>query len=182
MENWTNDIENILENIRSNCVILSKEHKARYFYLKNTLRYFRLPIIIISAFNSVISVGITEFLPQTTISLLNCFFSLIVGIIGSIELYLQINNQMENSLLISKEFYLLSIDIFKILSLERQNRHQNGQKFLDDKFIIYHKLIENSNLIKTKISDKLAPIYNSNALPSINSKASNSSDEHNIII
>ena len=40
--------ENVLEQIRINSVLLSKEHKKRYFYLTEILRYFRLPVIILS--------------------------------------------------------------------------------------------------------------------------------------
>ena len=36
---WTQDIEGVLENIRINCVILNKEHKTRYFALKENLKY-----------------------------------------------------------------------------------------------------------------------------------------------
>ena len=58
MENdWTTDIECVLENIRVNSVLLTTEHKKRYFGLNQTLKYFRLPVIILSGINSIISVG-----------------------------------------------------------------------------------------------------------------------------
>ena len=41
MSDWTQDIENVLEQIRINSVLLNKEHKKRYFYLTEILRYFR---------------------------------------------------------------------------------------------------------------------------------------------
>ncbi len=34
-ENWTTDIEDILENIRLNSVNYSKTHRREYFMLKN---------------------------------------------------------------------------------------------------------------------------------------------------
>ena len=34
------DIEIILENIRLNSIVLSKEHKKRYVSLKDTLKYY----------------------------------------------------------------------------------------------------------------------------------------------
>ena len=42
MENdWSADIECVLENIRHNSVILSQEHKKRYFELKECLKYYK---------------------------------------------------------------------------------------------------------------------------------------------
>ena len=61
MNDWTPDIEIVLENIRINSVLLSKEHSKRYFALKQTLQYFRLPVIIISGINSIVSVGLQIF-------------------------------------------------------------------------------------------------------------------------
>ena len=36
MTDWTDDIDEVLNNIRLNCVILSKLHKQRYFELQST--------------------------------------------------------------------------------------------------------------------------------------------------
>lgn len=155
---WTSDIESILENIRCNCVTMSGKHKRRYIYLKGVLRYFRIPIIILSGLNSVMSVGLQPYLEQGIISAGTSLISLTCGIIGSIELFLSIQTQMENELLKSKEYYLLSIDIYKVLCLERANRHIDGIPFLDEKFATYEKLIENSNVINQKITDSLAPL------------------------
>ncbi len=56
------DIETLLENIRQNCVVMNKEHKKRYLYLKNILIRFRLPIIGLSGINSVVAVGLQPYL------------------------------------------------------------------------------------------------------------------------
>ena len=40
MSDWSDDIDKVLDNIRINCVILSKLHKQRYFELQSTLKYF----------------------------------------------------------------------------------------------------------------------------------------------
>jgi hypothetical protein len=62
---------------------------------------------------------------------------------------------MENELLISKDFYLLSVTIQKTIRLERRNRGVSGKSFLDDQFSTYCKLIEQSNLMCENISDQL---------------------------
>jgi len=89
MSDWTDDIDEILNNIRLNCIILSKLHKQRYFELKSTLKYYRLPLIILNGFNSIIAVGLQPYANQGAISLTNSLIALTCGIIGSIELFLE---------------------------------------------------------------------------------------------
>jgi len=98
MENtWSIDIEKLLENSRQNCVLLSKLHKQEYLYYKSYLKWFKLPIIAISAINSVISLGLQPYLEQSYISALNSGLSLICGIITSCEIYLGINTTCETN-------------------------------------------------------------------------------------
>jgi len=156
---FSNDMEGILERIRQNSVLMSDIHQDRYLFLKHILRYFRIPVIIISGFNSVLAIGLQPFAPQGTISVVNCLLSLMVGIIGSIELYLQIQAQMEGEISTSKEFYALGIEIFKVLSLERRHRSVDGKTFLEEQFSTYQKLMDKSNvIIGKKVDDKLAPL------------------------
>lgn len=156
--NWTKDYENILENIRTNSILMSNYHKKRFYHYKGLLKYFRIPLIIISAINSVFSVGLQPFLEQGTISVICCLLSLFSAIISSLELFLAISSQMENELNNSKLFYLLAIDIYKTLNLNPEHRSASGADFLNTKYSEYCKLIENSNLIDKKIIDSLAPI------------------------
>ena len=161
MENtWSIDIEKLLENSRQNCVLLSKLHKQEYLYYKSYLKWFKLPIIAISAINSVISLGLQPYLEQSYISALNSGLSLICGIITSTEIYLGITNRCENELDMSKSFYLLSVDIFKMLSLDRQNRNNDGSQFLETTLNRYCQLIEKSNITAKKILDELQPLTN----------------------
>ena len=119
-EDWSDDIENILENIRQNSVLLNKHHKNIYFFYRNLQKYFRIPTICLSAIGSVSSVGLTHYLDQQHISAITCGLSLIVGIINSVELFLKINDQLETELNNSKSFYVLAVDIEKALKLNRE--------------------------------------------------------------
>ena len=161
------DIENLLENIRLNCVVLNKEHKKRYIKLKHTLKWFRIPIIVLSGINSLLSVSLQNYLEQGIISISTALVSLTCGIIGSVELYLSIQQNMEMELITSKDYYLLGIDIFKILSLQEKNRNVELKAFLDEKFQIYQKLVENSNILEKKVLDKLCPIFEPNITPTL---------------
>lgn len=152
------DIENLLENIRLNCVLLHKEHKKRYIKFKQTLKYYKLPVICLSAVNSLLSVSLQNYVEQGVISISCAVVSLICGVIGSVELYLQIATNMEKELITSKDYYLLGIDIFKMLSLRNSNRNVDLKAFLDEKFQVYQKLIENSNILEKKVLDQLCPV------------------------
>ena len=143
MSDWSEDIEKVLDQLRMNSVILSIQHKKRYFYLRNILQYFRLPVIIISGINSIVSVGLQPYLNQGTISMMTCLLALACSIIGSIELYLAIQKSMENELIASKDFYILSIDLNKTLTLAIQHRPTPAKEYLEKKSSEYVKLFEN---------------------------------------
>ena len=49
-------------------------------------------------------------------------------------------------------------EIFKMLSLKQSNRNVDLKTFLDEKFGVYQKLCENSNVLEKKILDKLCPV------------------------
>lgn len=159
MNDWTPDIEAVLENIRINCVIFSNYHKERYYVYKSYLKYFKLPLIVLSSITSISSVGLNTYVKQQTVSLITCLLSLTSAIIASIELYLGIQKSMEIELMSSRNFLLLAYDIFKMLSLSSEHRAINGKMFLDEKYTDYSKLVENAKLVNNKkIKDALAPI------------------------
>lgn len=155
---WTDDIDQVLNNIRINCVILSKLHKQRYFELKSNLKYYRLPVIILNGANSIIAVGLQPYADQGTISLATSLIALTCGIIGSIELYLGIQKRLENDMISQRDYYLLSVDIFKTLSLTRENRPIPAKDFLEKSYNTYTKLIESSATLNKVKGDKLIPI------------------------
>lgn len=160
---WSVDIERILENIRVNSLLLTTYHKTQYFRFKKQLKWFRIPVIIISALASVFNVGLQPYIEQSIISGVCCILSLIVGIIGSLEMYLQIQQRMENELIMSKDYYLVAIDIYKVLKLGPENRNGEGIPFLEDKYTTYVKLFENSNLLEDdKLNDELAYLPSNN--------------------
>jgi len=153
-----NDVDTILNKIRDNSMVLSNYHRKRYLFLKGRLKYYRIPIIVISALNSVGAVSLQNFFPQKYISLINMFLSLTVGIIGSIEMFFNITKQMESELSESKSFYVLGCDIFKYLSLNKEKRMDDEREFLNEIYGRYIKLVESSIILKKKVADKLNDI------------------------
>ena len=122
------------------------------------LKYYRIPAIIFSALNVFASVGLQPYIQQGFISLITCGISLITGVIGSIELFNGVQNSMELELNSSKDFYILGIDIYRLLSLREENRGVDLKAYLEEKYQIYCKLIEQSNVIDKNMLDKLTPM------------------------
>ena len=170
-DTWSPGIEYILEEIRLNSISISEHHKEKYYYSKGYLKYFRIPTILFSAMNSVFSVGLQPYCPQPIISLICCIISLVCGVISSVELFLSIQSTMENELIASKDFYLLSVDIFKILSLERATRMINGKTYLDETYQTYCKLIENSNIVNAEMKNMIEPSRHFSLSPKLISTA-----------
>ena len=174
---WSDDIESVCEAIRSNAVVMSQKHAKLYDYYSGQLKYYKIPVIIISGLNSVIAVGLQPYLEQGIISGSNCLLALLCGIIGSIELFLGIQTSMETENAASKNFYLLSVNIFKALSLDRHRRSHPGKEYLEEVYTEYSKLYENSALISGgKHTDKLSgiPVLMGNKLVDMRSDMSDS--------
>lgn len=182
---FCDDIEKILNNLRKNAIIMSKAHKKRYLFLKSSLKYYRIPVILISSLNSVGAVSFQNFVPQSYISLGNMFLSLLVGVIGSIELYFGVSKNAEIELISGKDFYVLATDIYKILSLDRSHRLLDANNFLNECYSRYIKLCESSCILQGKIQDHLTVIdmYDDLNLPKTISTDvfSDTSSEENIL-
>lgn len=162
VEHWSDDVENVLHDIRSNCDIMSKHHKDSYLRLQNSLVYFRVPLIVLSALNSVFSVGLNAYLEQQTVSTINCLVSLICACISSIELFLQIQKKLEGELASYQGFYLLGSKISATLKLQRQHRDPEGIPFLNSCISEYNNLFEQANVNGTAYEDQLVSIVNPN--------------------
>ena len=162
MSEWSEDIEQVLGKLRENCIILYKYHLGRYHQYKRTLPFFKIPVLILSAFNSVFSVGLQPYMQQSMISILICIVSLCITIMNSVEMYMGIQKSLEIEMTASQGFYLLSIDIYKMLSLIRRNRDVSGKQYLTDCYNLYQGLIKQSKLIHdSNLRDTLQPLYSS---------------------
>ena len=155
--NYTTDIENILEKIRINSILFSNAHKRRYLELNQSLKYYKIPIIVISGISSLVAVS-QAYIPQFYITIMNSVFGLACGTICSIELYLGISVQLAQSSALTKEFYTLAIDIYKVLSLTNESRTENAQTFLESCYGTYSSLCANSYIVTKSVEDQLVPL------------------------
>ena len=150
--NWSEEQENILEKIRVNSIVLSETHRRNYYEFKNLSKLFDIPIIIISTLSASFSVGSQEYLPQHLISTTTCSKSMCVAILSSIKLYLNLELNLKLETGLSKQFSLLSLDIFEILHLNKDDRSIGGLIYLNKKYTNYCHLIEQSNLFRKRMT------------------------------
>ena len=153
--NWNDEIERLLNQIRNNCIELEQFHTKTYFGIKKIVVWFKLPIIVLSSINALVAVALTNYVQQQYISGANASISFIIGTLTSISLYLKIEDRLEQELDASKEYHKLAIEIFKVLSLKIQDRGTDGDVFLSDVYNNYVKLIERGSLLNMEIKDKL---------------------------
>ena len=153
---WTDDIEQILKNILSNCVLMSDHHKEAHLQYSKRLKWYKLPIIIFSGVNSILSIGGSSFFSQSATSFTNCFISLIISIIGSIELFLQVNKRSDQELTSYYSFYNLSVKISTLLKLDRNHREEHEPKLFLNNIINEYTTIFNEALVNgLEENDKL---------------------------
>ena len=74
--------------------------------MSSKLKWFRIPMILMSSLGSVFGVGLPSYVNASTVSVICSVLSLLVGLIGSLELFLAISTKMESELVQSKELYL----------------------------------------------------------------------------
>ena len=164
MTNWSHDIEQILSKIRLKSIVLSKYHMKSYIIYRHLLIWFRIPIIVISGVSSVSSVALGHYVELESVSMICCVLSLCVAIVGSVELFLQIQSKMELHLNNSTMYCLLANDILKTISLDSIHRTSDGLVFLEDFQTHFNGLMKTSIITNTRIFKQLVKIDDNNMI------------------
>ena len=165
---WSSDYENILNAILSNASLMSNHHRSSHLKFDRRLKYYKLPVIILSGINSIFSIGLSHYMEQNTVSVINCLISLIISIIGSIELYLQINKNSDLEAKAYKEFYNLALRINTVLKMSPEHRQDDPKIFVNDMITQYENLFNESRVNGLESADKLVPIGKQTNFISIN--------------
>ena len=98
-----------------------------------------MPIIIISTLAGSFSVGSSPYLDQGLISVVSCSASMFITI-----LYLNVSDNLQSESDMARKFYVLSLEIYKIINLPDEKRGINSSDFLNAKYNQYIKLYEES--------------------------------------
>lgn len=154
--NWSTEIETNLKNIAINCSQQCEVSKKNYIDLLEKQKFFSIPIIVISALNSIFAVGLGMYINQQSVSVVNCIMSFFVSVIQSIALYLNISKRIDTNITCYRNYYLLSVKINNILNLKRNQRQENDAfAFLNECLAEYEAIFNIMNVTTDKINDML---------------------------
>lgn len=153
---WHKKEEEYLEKIERQCNAYSNYFSKDYKYYHALSSRFNIPILVVSSINALTAISLNDFLSQRYVSILNAVLSAGTGILGSIQLYMKINEKMANALRSQILMKRLALKISKELSIDREQRATEGQAFLQECFGEFNAALEQANPIEKNINNFLA--------------------------
>jgi archaellum component FlaC len=172
---WTDDNEHTLDMIRLNSVNLSERHLAKYQQYRKRLNYVKYPVILVSAANAYVALGLPRYVDQQYISLANSIVSFAIVFIVIVDMLMGTQKKIEGELLKFMEFKNIGKQIYEVLSLDRLERKIDPKLFLQMNFKSYEELTDKSDWIQQFKEAVLSQPDTFLAKPSLNL-------EHNNII
>lgn len=155
-DKWHDKQEEFLKKLELQCNSYQSYFNKDYMYYHGLASKFNIPILIVSSINALCAISLNDFLGQRYVSILNAVLSAGTGILGSVQLYLKINEKMSNALRSSVLMKRLALKVSKELSIDREQRATEGQAFLSECFSEFNACIEQANPIEKKIQNFLA--------------------------
>lgn len=152
---WHNKEEEFLAKIEKQCNAYSTYFNKDYQYYHKLSSRFNIPILVVSSINALTAISLNDFLGQRYVSILNAVLSAGTGILGSIQLYMKINEKMANALRSGILMKRLALKISKELSIDREQRSTEGQAFLQECFGEFNAALEQANPIEKRLSNYL---------------------------
>ena len=119
---WTDTIIYLLQWIKYNSMLLHHKHRHRYMKYRSISKYFDLPIIVMSVFSSFPSLNVIS--PDYQ-NIITTAISMAITILSSTKLYLNLSNNINSEIDSSKAYYILSINIFKMIMLKPSDQNPN---------------------------------------------------------
>ena len=153
---WHDKQEEFLKKLELQCNSYHAYFNKDYMYYHGLASKFNIPILIVSSINALCAISLNDFLGQRYVSILNAILSAGTGILGSVQLYLKINEKMSNALRSGILMKRLALKISKELSIDREQRATEGQAFLSECFSEFNACLEQANPIEKKIQNFLA--------------------------
>jgi hypothetical protein len=153
---WHDKEEEFLSKIEKQCNLYANYYNKDYMYYHKLSSRFNVPILIVSAVNALCAISLNDFLSQKYVSILNAILSAGTGVLGSVQLYLKLNEKMSNALRSSILMKRLALKISKELSIDRAQRATEGQAFLQECFGEFNAALEQANPLERKLQNFLA--------------------------
>jgi len=152
---WHPKEEVYLAKMEKQSLLLCEHNLKDYHYYNKLSSKFNIPILIVSAVNALTAICLNSFLSQEYVSILNAVLSAGTGVVGSIQLFMKINEKMTNATRSSIIFKRLALKISKELSIEREQRVTEGIPFLSECFSEFNTALEQGNPIERKLQNHL---------------------------
>lgn len=140
--NWSFSQEKYLRKLHHESHTLAEYNRYQYKTFTNLNRRFSIPILVISGVNSLFALSLQSFLEQKYISIINACLSLVCSILGSIQMFMKIEEKIHNYIICAHEFNKLAYEISKELNLERSCRNVEGKQFVVECFNEFNRILD----------------------------------------
>ena len=154
-ETWFDSEEEFLKKIEKQCNHFHKHYADEYTYYNRLSSKFNIPILLVSAVNALTAVALNSFVDQKYVSIMNAILSSGTGFLGSIQLYMKLNERMANALRSSIAMRRIALKISKELTIARQLRVTEGLTFVQECFSEFNTTLESGNPIEKKMVNHL---------------------------
>ena len=148
VKEWFPREEAFLTKLEKQCNAYQKHFTDEYTTYSTSARRYNIPILVISAINGLTAVGLTSFVEQRYVSVLNAILSAGTGVLGSIQLYLKISEKQTKAMQSSMLMKRLALKISKELSIDAPQRQTDGKTFIQECFGEFNAAVENANPIE----------------------------------
>ena len=155
---WHDREEAFLTKIEQQCNDYAAHHSKDHMYYNKLSSRFNIPILVVSSINALTAISLNSFMKQEYVSILNAVLSAGIGVLGSIQLYMKLNEKMTNALRASILMKRLALKISKELSVDRDLRSTEGQAFLQECFSEFNTALEQGNPIEKNMRNYLSLI------------------------
>lgn len=155
-DTWHDKEEAYLRKLESQCNHMQRHYSKEFTYYNGLSSKFNIPILIVSAINALTAIALGQFIEQNMVSILNAILSAGTGVLGSIQLYMKLNEKMTKSLNSSTHMKRIALKISKELSIDRAQRVTEGVAFLNECFTEFNGTIEAGNPLEKNLENFLA--------------------------
>jgi len=164
---WHPEEQKFLKELEKQCNMMQDYYRKEHVYFHKLAQRFNIPIIGISALNALTAVVLNEFVPQSYVSIINAVLSAGTGVLGSVQLYLKVNEKMTSALRSSITMQKLALRISKELTIDPENRVSEGKTFMNECHSDFITCIEQGNPIEKRMDNFMAlgKISTSTSLP-----------------
>ena len=153
---WHVEEQNFLRELEKQANLMQDLYRKEHVYYHALAQKFNIPIIGISALNALTAVVLNDFVHQRYVSIINAVLSAGTGVLGSIQLYLKINEKMTNALRASLTMKKLALKISKELTMDPEHRVTEGKSFMNECHSEFVTCVEQGNPIEKRIENFLA--------------------------